>query len=63
MKISYTIVRVLEAAIRHDDEKVKAYARRLSTEYRNAGYNSLADSILAAIGDLTLANATMDNAT
>ena len=44
MKQLWDIIRIIEKALQHNDEGVKAYARRLATKYRQEGDDSFADS-------------------
>ena len=61
MKQLWDIIRIIEKALQHNDEGVKAYARRLATKYRQEGDNNFTDCILSAIGEKTVPMATMDD--
>ena len=60
MERHFEILRILDKAMRHDDNGVKAYARKLAKKYREAGDSEFADLILSYIGDVELPMATMD---
>lgn len=53
-------LRIIEKALKHDDEGVKAYTRKLAEFYRKEGKNNIADNILSYIGEAKVAMATMD---
>lgn len=55
------VCRIVQYALQHDDEKVKAYTRKLSDYYRNElKEEGIADTLLAYIGDIELPMAVME---
>lgn len=54
------VFRILQFAMQHEDDKVKAYARNLAKKYRAANNDTVADLILAYIGDIEMDVAVMD---
>lgn len=53
-------VRIIEKALKHDDEGVKAYTRKLADFYRKEGKDNIADNILSYIGEAKVGMTTMD---
>jgi hypothetical protein len=56
----WEIIHIIDKALHHKDDGVKAYARKLADKYRQEGENKFADCILSAIGDKEVPMATMD---
>ena len=56
----WEIIHIIDKALQHKDDGVKAYARKLADKYRQEGENKFADCILSAIGDKEVPMATMD---
>lgn len=59
--LKWEIVRIIEKAMKHKDDGVKAYARKLADKYNKEGYDKFANAILSAIGEKNVAMATMDD--
>ncbi len=57
----WEIIRILEGSINGDTDKVKRYARRLASRYKELGDNMFSESILAAIGDIEIPLAVNEN--
>ena len=56
----WEIIHIIDKALQHKDDGVKAYARKLADKYRQEGENKFADCILSAIGNKEVPMATMD---
>ena len=61
MKYKWEIIHIIDKALQHKDDGVKAYARKLAERYRQEGEENFADCILSAIGDKEVPMANMDN--
>lgn len=59
----WEIIHIIDKALQHKDDGVKAYARKLADKYRQEGENKFADCILSAIGEKEIPMATMDKST
>lgn len=57
----WEIVRIIEKALKHKDDGVKAYTRKLADKYYKEGHEKFADAVLSAIGEKEVAMATMDD--
>lgn len=57
----WEVVRIIEKAMKHKDDGVKTYARKLADKYHKEGHEEFADAILSAIGEKEVAMATMDD--
>ena len=60
MEHKWEIIHLIEKALKHQDDGVKAYARKLATKYRQEGDEKFSDCILSAIGDKEVPLAIMD---
>ena len=57
----WEVVHIIDKAMKHKDDGVKAYARKLADKYNKKGHEKFADAILSAIGDKEVPMATMDD--
>lgn len=55
------VFRIVQFAMQHEDDKVKAYTRNLAKKYRNIGNDTVADILLAYIGDIEMNVAVMES--
>ena len=59
----WEVIHLIEKAMQHKDDGVKAYARKLAHKYNKDGQDKYADCILSAIGEKEIPMATMDENT
>lgn len=59
----WEVIHLIEKALQHKDEGVKAYALMLAKKYSKDGQDKYADCILSAIGEKEVPMATMDEST
>ena len=59
----WEVIHLIEKALQHKDDGVKAYARKLAHKYNKDGQDKYADCILSAIGEKEIPMATMDENT
>ena len=59
----WEVVHIIDKALKHKDDGVKAYARKLADKYYREGHEKFADAVLSAIGEKEVPMATMDENT
>lgn len=57
----WEVVHIIDKAMKHKDDGVKAYARKLADKYYKEGHEKFADAVLSAIGEKEVPMATMDS--
>lgn len=57
----WEVVRIIEKAMKHEDDGVRTYAHKLADKFYKEGHKKFADAILSAVGDKEVAMATMDD--
>lgn len=57
----WEVVHIIDKAMKHKDDGVKAYARKLADKYYREGHEKFADAVLSAIGEKEVPMATMDS--
>ena len=57
----WEVVHIIDKAMKHKDDGVKAYARKLADKYYREGHEKFADAVLSAIGEKEVPMATMDD--
>ena len=57
----WEVVHIIDKAMKHKDDGVKAYARKLANKYYREGHEKFADAVLSAIGEKEVPMATMDD--
>ena len=57
----WEVVHIIDKALKHKDDGVKAYARKLADKYYKEGHEKFADAVLSAIGEKEVRMATVDD--
>ena len=57
----WEVVHIIDKAMKHKDDGVKAYARKLADKYYKEGHEKFADAVLSAIREKEVPMATMDS--
>lgn len=57
----WEVVHIIDKAMKHKDDGVKAYARKLADKYYREGHEKFADAVLSAIGKKKVPMATQDD--